>query len=1067
MKSNQLIKYFLLVLLLSLLGMPNVWAQEEPEELRPVLPPSPTAAALGKYGDYKVNGSSGVPGISVPLLEVKGTSMSVPISLSYHGSGNKVADYASWVGLGWSLNAGGVVTRSIYGESDNSVTGLHALYDQGFDPVGFDPDTDPDDYVFFEAVADNGWSADPDRYSFNVMGLSGQFYVDHLNEIHLFSDQDLEIEIVAGTGFIDKFIIKDGRGTVYEFGAKEETTNSNSTNCSDIESTDTFYSSWYLTKITKGPDEFLFTYSDETIIYGLTDSYNQSVRSTNFNDCETGTVTCISYNYLEIDKKKLLSISGPFGTANFTSNKARVDMPSSTALEHITYLDTQVDFQTTFRGTESAVNQPHLFLNAVLYKAGAQSVKKYLFNYNDVDLPKRDSHSVDHYGYYNGKNNNVSMPAYSPYFDDLEAADRSVDPQYASAGILEEIIYPTGGKTAFHWEVNNFTYTDPDDVSHRQYESKPLADTDVPNGQTYSVAFSINDDQIIGINHAVGGTANGLDQEGNPIITEYGDIDITIEEAGTGNTVFTWNVTGTSSLETSSELASGSYIFKVENTGIPLNTFSARINYYNVDLASINNPITEYVGGHRIQQIVSYDIDGEVLNTKTYQYGSRSGGSRIQDSDYYGDSHNYVIGGQSSANTPLVIGECLRVTRSSSSRRGIIPTTYEEITEYYGTELDNIGYIKTIYRDDPDSGGGALFAPNHDRSWIRNLVKEVQTYDADDIIKSKQVNNYELIERDTYAGLKVGYYRDHPDDNAFPPVQDILQTATYELKSEWAKLNTTVSTGYYYDAGVTQENQTTITYGYATNGDPYLTPFKTTTEKSNGETVTNEVLYPKNFGTAHLVAIRDDYFLQPIEQVTYLDNDRVIAGQVFEYNDNGTLKKQWRLDSQQPLDKSTFLFSNGFADSQVAGAYNLQTHYGSEEATLTYDDYRVTEVKDRSGVDKCYLWGYNNTYPVAEITNMDLTTLLTLITQADINSIKSETNNATLKTELASVRAVLPTTSLMSTYLYKVGYGVEEMLDPNEIETTFTYDDYGRLLEIRVDGELVSTYEYQYGLETE
>src|ERR1019366_4211465 len=63
-------------------------------------PRSPTATALEKYGTYQVNEFTGVPDISIPLYTVESGGLQVPITLSYHASGNKVTDVASWVGLG-------------------------------------------------------------------------------------------------------------------------------------------------------------------------------------------------------------------------------------------------------------------------------------------------------------------------------------------------------------------------------------------------------------------------------------------------------------------------------------------------------------------------------------------------------------------------------------------------------------------------------------------------------------------------------------------------------------------------------------------------------------------------------------------------------------------------------------------------------------------------------------------------------------------------------------------------------------------------------------------------------
>jgi hypothetical protein len=82
------------------------------------LPPSPQAAALARYGEYPVSLATGIPEISIPLYEIKLGDYTLPISISYHASGIKVDDVASTVGLGWVLNAGGAVSRTICGAPD-------------------------------------------------------------------------------------------------------------------------------------------------------------------------------------------------------------------------------------------------------------------------------------------------------------------------------------------------------------------------------------------------------------------------------------------------------------------------------------------------------------------------------------------------------------------------------------------------------------------------------------------------------------------------------------------------------------------------------------------------------------------------------------------------------------------------------------------------------------------------------------------------------------------------------------------------------------------------------------
>jgi hypothetical protein len=80
--------------------------------------PSPNVAALGKYVEYPVSYFTGVPEVGVPLYDLKDGTAHVPISLSYHASGIRVSEVATSVGLGWCLNAGGMISRTIRGGPD-------------------------------------------------------------------------------------------------------------------------------------------------------------------------------------------------------------------------------------------------------------------------------------------------------------------------------------------------------------------------------------------------------------------------------------------------------------------------------------------------------------------------------------------------------------------------------------------------------------------------------------------------------------------------------------------------------------------------------------------------------------------------------------------------------------------------------------------------------------------------------------------------------------------------------------------------------------------------------------
>ncbi len=93
-------------------------AQDEPSF--PVLiPPSVSVSSLGMFIDHPVDYYTGIPKIEIPLYEIKTQNISIPIVLTYHASGIKVDQMASWVGLGWSLISGGYISRTVRGLPDD------------------------------------------------------------------------------------------------------------------------------------------------------------------------------------------------------------------------------------------------------------------------------------------------------------------------------------------------------------------------------------------------------------------------------------------------------------------------------------------------------------------------------------------------------------------------------------------------------------------------------------------------------------------------------------------------------------------------------------------------------------------------------------------------------------------------------------------------------------------------------------------------------------------------------------------------------------------------------------
>jgi len=103
-----------ITVLLLLIALCILKAQSNTGPVLPtIVPPSPQAAQFNRYGEIPVGHTTGVPQIDIPIYTLSTGWIDIPISISYHASGFRPNDIPSPVGLGWVLNAGGLISRSV------------------------------------------------------------------------------------------------------------------------------------------------------------------------------------------------------------------------------------------------------------------------------------------------------------------------------------------------------------------------------------------------------------------------------------------------------------------------------------------------------------------------------------------------------------------------------------------------------------------------------------------------------------------------------------------------------------------------------------------------------------------------------------------------------------------------------------------------------------------------------------------------------------------------------------------------------------------------------------------
>lgn len=184
----------------------------------PSVPPSPDAAALGKYGQYPVSLYNGLVQIDIPIYTIQLPLTSVPITISYHASGIKVNDISTTVGLGWVLNAGGVITRSVKGAPDKNFGASGTIHNKQW-AVNLSEDVRLNhlDNIYSQGLTGT-YDSESDIYYYNVAGMSGSFRFDINNNLIQIPLTNNNIRYDSGR---DVFQITGSDGTIYGFESKE------------------------------------------------------------------------------------------------------------------------------------------------------------------------------------------------------------------------------------------------------------------------------------------------------------------------------------------------------------------------------------------------------------------------------------------------------------------------------------------------------------------------------------------------------------------------------------------------------------------------------------------------------------------------------------------------------------------------------------------------------------------------------------------------------------------------------------------------------------------------------
>lgn len=456
-----------------------------------VVPPAPEAASLGKFGNTPVSLFTGTPKVSVPFYELKGNSLSVPVQLSYNAAGFNPQEIATWTGLGWSLSAGGVITRSVIGNPD-----VKSNYFITPSPLEVPITSDMILYNDYLNDLKRGYrEAQPDIYFFNFGGYSGKFMIKPNGDIMMFEKNNLVVthcltSCDPGNGY---FTVKDASGNTYQFTAVEvsNTISSNNDNNTEVPIVQHMYeSAWFLTSVTSadGNEEIIFQYHNPTSYhYPHSQAVANQATVYTFN-VGAGTPPSISYSYsgapiTGISRRYLQKIilkraSNDISYIDFNSvidqrqdlghsynefqgERLLTDIKVYSKATDFTFkLIKQFNFLYSYFGNSNDTWQLKRLrldqVQEVSTEINTPNPPPYIFEYNSGTIPHLGTGGIDHWGFSNGIVTYTTTPSstYNGQEVIVTATNRIPALGGSSNCMLQKIKYPTGGYTSFEYELH-------------------------------------------------------------------------------------------------------------------------------------------------------------------------------------------------------------------------------------------------------------------------------------------------------------------------------------------------------------------------------------------------------------------------------------------------------------------------------------------------------------------------------------------------------------------------------------------------------------------------------------
>lgn len=1060
------------------------------QELPTVIPPNPEVASLGKYTDIPVGSHTGVPNISVPLVQLSGKSTTIPVGISYHASGIRVGEMASRVGLGWNLSVGGAINRSVRGIPDDDVDGFLNPIISVADFLALE-DQDKQHYMF--GVHGN-IDLESDTYTLNFQGESGEFFFDKDGQLIVHPRSDIKIQAVKNGGIrITGWIVTALNGTKYYLGtSKDGTRQANDTSStSSITTNETtipvpqiqqpfedYITSWKLMDIETIDHKLTsFYYDFANISFWSLTGQEREIPSGNPSSAPTTT----SYSLNNETTHRITSVVNDRGSVEFTYGHPREDLKSDRALTNITLKDLNgktIDAYILSYGYFISTAHPsnliigdldqrrkRLYLKGVRQVIEEEENKIYAFEYNTSNiLPDRFSFSQDFWGYYNGRTNGFLYPEIewtndaSGLFQRIPGGDRKVDSNFAKACMLTKITYPTGGYTEYEFESNKIGNVGFFGLARTEEEVIDGLNTANSSATFLERTVTINDpSEYVGgigwsvdLNSCTEGSLSCSLAEIYKVVNGVEQLLFSTSEANLYRGIV---------FDASQPLTLRLKLYN--NSGVldPADREDVRTLLIGRKLVADSENAID-AGGLRIKHIGNFDHNGALLLQKDFAYELFDNPTTTSGAALNPPTFIY-------RNIPVCspsTGDGINLHRSFLRSNSIFPltngssytTSYTNVTEYSGGGSEGKDEYTFSFTYDGDGVQTNIYeepnTPLQDFSHRRGLLLKKSSYSRSKIGANTYTKVWEQI--NTYNPFGENLL----DWNVVTDTRSCGGTfSTYQNLSE-RFYQTAQRTTTFYDTG---DLSSTMTYTYEPGYSGRTFPVATRLVDSRGHSVTTNSYFPGDIpqlGTLPPTALSAAQELQiqnriatPLQEVVTV---RDAQDNVLSENKTWTFYRNWG---------NGLVFPEWVRTSKDGSAPDDRIRYHG------YDDQgNPLEVSIANGPSISYIWGYDGEYPIAKIENATYSELSSFVPTLKTRSgadndrtLGSSGKEGLLRQALDNLRSALPK-ALVTTYTYDPMVGMTSGTDPSGYTMFYEYDDFNRLKEQRDNNGLLETEHFYH-----